>query len=148
MAAVDGAGFDATAFREGILTAMQMGAPPDVNDQALFHFPNLLVYNGSADGANVPFDPAGTVTNHAPDPVRVDCAIEYFDAENQPTGGFGLLAPTRISVTMLDDAYAKVKGCAYVVIAGDRYDYRRTEPPVGLFDVGIWTIHFVSPSDS
>jgi hypothetical protein len=95
----------------------------------------------------VPFDPHATVTNVTPAPVKVDCAIEYFDAENQPTD-FGLLAPTRISITMLDDAYEKVKGCAYVVIAGDRYDYRRTEPPVGLFDVGVWTMHFTSPSDS
>jgi hypothetical protein len=147
MAAVDGAGFDAAGFREGILTAMTLGAPPDVNDQALFHFPNQLVYNAVIDGDNVPFDPAATVTNVTPAPVRIDCAIEYFDAENQPSG-FGLLAPTRIAVTMLDDAYAKVAGCGYVVIAGDRYDYRRTEPPVGLFDVAVWTMHFVSPSDS
>lgn len=148
MAAVEGAGFDAAAFREGILTAMQLGAPPDENDQAVFHFPNQLVYNSIVDGANVPFDPTATVTNETPDPVKVDCAIEYFDVENQSTGGFGLLAPTRIAVTMLDDAYEKVKGCSYVVVAGDRFDYRRTEPPVGMFDVGVWTVHFVSPSDS
>ena len=140
-------GFDAAAFREGIAFAMELGAPPIAEERALFHFPNQLVYNGGVDGANVPFDPASTVTNTSPDPVRVDCAIEYFDAENQPTN-FGLLAPSRISVTLLDVDYVKVKGCAYVVVGGDRYDYRRTEPPLGLFDVGVYIMHFASPSET
>ena len=101
----------------------------------------------SADGAALPFDPQATVTRTEPTPVKVDCAIEYFDAENQPTN-FGMIAPSRISVTLLDEDYDRVKECAYVVVHGDRYNYRRTEPPSGLFDVGVYTMHFTAENET
>lgn len=141
------AGFDADGFRDNIRLAMAMGAAPDVENQVAFHFPSQLVYNASADGAHVPFDPAATITRTEPPPVRVDCAVQYVDEENQPSS-FGLLAPSRLIITLLDEEYAKVKHCSYVVAQGDRYDYRRTEPPSGLFDVGVFTMHFTSPSDT
>jgi hypothetical protein len=139
--------FNAAGFRNAIKTAMQMGAPPNEGERATFHFAVQLVYNGSMDGDLVPFDPTATVTSTEPPTVQVDCAIEYFDAEGQPTA-FGLLAPSRIAVTVLDVDYEQVKECSYVVVHGDRYDYRRTEPPNGLFDVGVYTMHFTSNSET
>lgn len=141
------AGFNAAGFRDAIHFAMKMGAPPDQGERATFHFPAQLVYNGSMDGGHVPFDPTATVVSTEPPTIQVDCAIEYFDAENQPTN-FGMLAPSRIAVTVLDVDYDQVKGCSYVVVHGDRYDYRRTEPPSGLFDVGVYTMHFTSQSET
>jgi hypothetical protein len=142
------AGFNAAEFRDAIHFAMQLGAAPDAGERVTFHLPKQLVYNTVAvDGANVPFDPAATVTMTSPDPILVDCAVEYFDSENQPTN-FGLMAPTRLAVTLLDVDYEQVKECAYVVVHGDRYDYRRTEPPAGLFDVGLYTMHFTSQSET
>ena len=146
MAGAD-AGFDAREFRDAIHFAMRMGAAPGSDDQVTFHFPSQLVYNTNVDGANVPFDPAATVTSSTPAPVRVDCAVEYFDVENQPTS-FGLLAPSRLTITLLDVDYEQVKECSYVVVHGDRYDYRRTEPPSGLFDVGLFTMHFTAQSET
>ena len=140
-------GFDAAGFRNAIHFAMQMGAPPEDGEQATFHFPGTLVYNGYLDGDQVPFDPTATITSNEPPTVKVDCAIEYFDAENQPTN-FGMMAPSRIVVTVLDEDYRKIRGCSYVVVHGDRYDYRRTEPPSGLFDVGVYTLHFLSQSET
>lgn len=140
-------GFNAAAFRDAIHFAMQMGAPPDAGERVTFHFASQLVYNGSIDGDAVPFDPTVTVTSTEPPTKQVDCAVEYFDSENQPTN-FGLLAPSRIAVTLLDVDYAQVKTCSYVVVHGDRYDYRRTEPPSGLFDVGVYTMHFTSNSET
>jgi len=140
-------GFDATAFRDAISSAMKMGASPIEGERATFHFPAQLVYNGSMDGDAVPFDPAATVVSSEPPAVQVDCAIEYFDAEAQPTA-FGMMSPTRIAVTVLDVDYERVKECSYVVVGGDRYDYRRTEPPNGLFDVGVYTLHFLSQSET
>lgn len=140
-------GFDAAGFRSAIKAAMQMGAPPKEGERATFHFPAQLVYNGSMDGDHVPFDPTATVTSTEPPTIRVDCAVEYLDAENQSTA-FGLMAPSRIAVTVLDVDYERVKGCSYVVVHGDRYDYRRTEPPNGLFDVGVYTMHFTSQSET
>lgn len=140
-------GFNAAEFREAIHFAMRMGAAPETDEQVTFHFASTLTYNLPGDGADVPFDPDATVTRTTPTPVRVDCAIEYYDAENQPTN-FGLLAPTRLTLTLLDEDYEQVKDAAYVVAHGDRYNYRRTEPPSGLFDVGLYTMHFTSESES
>lgn len=141
------AGFNASDFRTQIKFAMQMGAPAVEGEQAVFHFPAVLTYNTLADGDQLPFNPETTVTSQEPTTVKVDCAIDYFDAEDQPTN-FGLLAPTRIAVTLLDEDYVKVKECTYVVVHGDRYDFRRTEPPSGLFEVGVYTMHFTSRNET
>lgn len=141
-------GFNAAGFRKAIKSAMQMGASPTEGERATFHFAAQLIYNsGNVDGDLVPFDPAATVVSTEPPTVQVDCAIEYFDAEAQPTA-FGLMSPTRIAVTVLDVDYERVKDCAYVVVAGDRYDYRRTEPPAGLFDVGLFVMHFTARNET
>lgn len=139
--------FNAAEFRQAIVFAMTMGAAVDAGERVTFHFPSTLVYAGSADGAQVPFDPDATVVSSTPAPVQVSCAIEYFDAENQPTE-FGLLAPTRLTITLLDDDYDEVADASYVVVHGDRYNYRRTEPPSGLFEVGIYTMHFTSQNET
>ena len=141
------ADFNAAEFRDAIAFAMTMGAAVDVGERATFHFPKTLVYNAPADGAQVPFDPAATVTASEPPAIQVNCAIDYFDAENQPTS-FGLLSPSRLTITLLDEDYAKVKDSSYVVVHGDRYNYRRTEPPSGLFDVGIYTMHFTAQNET
>ena len=140
-------GFSAAEFRDNIRFAMEMGAAIDAGERATFHFPAQLVFNVPADGANLPFDPTASVTRSEPPTVQVDCAIEYFDAENQPTN-FGMIAPSRLSIMLLDEDYEQVKECAYVVVHGDRYNYRRTEPPTGLFDVGIYTMHFTAENES
>lgn len=146
MAGTD-SGFNSLEFRNAIHQAMHMGAAPDPANQVAFHFPSVLTFNAPADGADVPFDPAATVTSTAPPPVRVDCAVEYLDAENQPTP-FGMLAATRLAITLLDVDYEQVKDASYVVVAGDRYNYRRTEAPAGLFDVGLFVMHFIAESES
>lgn len=148
MAGVD-SGFDAAGFREGIHFAMHMGLPPDPDEQITFFFHPTVTNPGSVvvDGANVPFNPAASLTSTPLDPVKVDCAVEYLDAEGQPTS-FGLLAPSRIAVTLLDVDYEQVAGVAYVVAHGDRYNYRRTEPPAGLFDVGLYVMHFTAENET
>lgn len=140
-------GFNADEFRDAIHFAMNLGAAPDAGERVLFMPESVLTYNVAVDGANVPFDPAATVTRTTPSAITVDCAVEYFDAENQPTP-FGPLAPSRVAITLLDVDYDQVKECRYVVIHGDRYDYRRTEPPSGLFDVGLYVMHFTSTSET
>ncbi len=138
----------APGFRRGIKSAMQLAKLSDPDLQPAFYF-NEVVDTGTAsvDDAQVPYDPAIPAGPRPRGPVYVDCAVEYFDAENQPTD-FGLLAPTRIVVTVLDEEYETIKDCDYVVIHGDRYNYRRTEPPVGLFDVGVFSLHFTAESET
>lgn len=138
--------FDAQAFRDGVRFAMDMAAPVEAVDQATFYFPNVLVYNRPVDADNVPFDPASTVTSQPVTPVRVTCAIEYFDADGLPTN-FGTVTPSKITITLLDEEYERVKSCSSVVVGGERYVYQRTEPPLGLFEVGLFTLHFTAEDE-
>lgn len=124
-----------------------MAATPVSDDQVTFHFPSTLVYNTNVDADGRPFDVNATVTQTTPPAIKVPCAVEYFDAESQPTN-FGLMAPSKLKIALLDEDYLKVKGVSYVTLGGDRYNYRRTEPPTGLFDVGIYTMHFTSENET
>lgn len=134
-------GFDANAFRTGIRFAMNMGLPTASDDQPVFYFNATLVYNAPVDDEDVPFDPQATVTRVAPRPVRgIACAIEYVDEQGQEVV-FGNVTAARIKVLLLDEEYAKVKGFDYVVLGGEKYVYKTTEAPLGLFDVGVWTVH-------
>lgn len=135
----------ADRFRAGIRFAMDMALPPEEDQQVTFYFPAQLVYTGPTDDEGIPFDPDTSVTRDQPDPVRVPAAVEYMDANGELTG-FGVVNPSRIAVLLLDEEYAKVKGAAYVMVGGEKYAYRRTEPPTGLFDVGIWRVHFDAES--
>ena len=141
--------FNAAEFREGIRLAMVMGEPPITDEQVLFHFEPQLVYvgGGKVDADGVPFDPNATVQRVTPPAVHVHCAIEYVDVESVPTN-VGYIAPTKIKITLLDEDYEKVKNTTHVTIAGDVYRYRRTEPPTGLFDVGLYALHFQSENET
>lgn len=139
-------GFDSRAFREGIRFVYNMAASPVADEQATFYKPSSLVYNLPTDDDNVPFDPSSTVQRVQPDPIKVPCGIEYFDAEGQDVP-FGVVTVSRVACTLLDEDYRKVKDATYVVIGGDRYLYQRTEPPSGLFDVGLYVMHFKSENE-
>lgn len=144
MAGPNPPGFDPDAFREGIHFAMRMGAPPEADNQATFLFPSRLVFEDASertDAAGVPFDPELPVRRENRDPVRVPCAVEYFDERGQATN-LGDLHATRVLITLLDEDYAQVEDCNAVVLGGDKYLRRRTQPPSGLFDVGLFQIWF------
>ncbi len=138
----------APGFRRGIRTAMQLAKLSDPDLQPAFYW-NPPTTGGAYtyDDVGVPFDPNQKPVKTPVGPEYVDCAVEYFDAENQPTS-FGLMAPSRIVVTVLDEDYVKIDGCDYVVIHGDKYNYRRTEPPTGLFDVGVYSLHFTAEGET
>lgn len=140
-------GFDRGEFIDAIHFVMEMGAPAVPEDQVRFYFPDGLVYNitdtDEVDDDNIPFDPEATVTPTTPDPVQVDCAVEYVDAAGQVTR-VGDVSPSHVRILLLDEDYAQVQGCSYIVIAGERYDYDRTVPPKALFNVGIYEMFFTS----
>lgn len=138
--------FDGSGFRDAIHEVMLMGAPPTESERAKFFWAKTLVYNTPVDDNGVPFDPDATVTSTQPDPVSVPCGIEYFDAQDQPVV-FGSVTASRLAITLLDEDYDKVKGCAWVTVGGERYFYKRTQPPAGLFDVGVYTMHFTAENE-
>lgn len=136
--------FNRAAFVKGIHFAMDMGAPPDSAEQLAFYMPSTLVYNATVDEDDVPFDPrAVPVTAVRPDPIKVPAAVEYADASGVYTD-LGIITPSRINVTLLDEDYRKIKGCVFCILKGVKYMYRHTEAPQGLFDVGIYVLAFVA----
>jgi len=143
-------GFDADAFRDGIRLAFDMGAAPELDQpdqsQVAFHFASQLVYTGPTDGDGVPFDPNSSVTRVVPNAVQVPCGLEYSNVADERTA-FGTVLPSRVKVTLLDEDYAKVKDATYIVVGGEKYVYHHSEMPRGLFDVGLYSITFVSESD-
>jgi len=133
--------FDAAAVREGLRLAMQVGLPPDTDDQPLFVMPTTV--SGDAvnvlDAAGTPFNPSYRPTRSVPATVRVPCAIEYFDGAGK-IESFGLVAPSHVLLTLLDQDFAQVKGFVYVVIGGNKYWFEREFAPLGLVDVGVHQI--------
>jgi hypothetical protein len=141
------ASFDGAAFRDAIRQVMELAAPVNQSDQAVFHFASERSSTAPTDVTGTPFDPSATVTSTAKSSVSLDCVIEYVDIEDDPTH-FGLLSPSKIRILLLDEEYVQVAGCQYVVVAGNKYIYRRTDVPVGLYDVGIYTMHFVAENEA
>lgn len=142
MAAVDGLDFDPDEVREGLWLAMEVGLPVELEEQPVFVFPADTLDTGvERDSQGVPFDWQAGRTKVGEDVTfQVPCAIEYKDEEGQ-TVNFGVVAPARVELTLLDHDYELIKGFSYVIIAGNRYRYLRTQPPIGLVDVGVYIIH-------
>lgn len=140
-------GFDAAAVRAGLRLAMGVGLPPIAADQPTFYFRREITNTTAADDEDVPFDPDARPTLAPAVFKRVPCAVEYRDGEGK-IENFGIITPSRVVLTFLDEDYLQIKGFEYVVIGGDRYWYRRTEPPIGLVSVGVWTIHCTAEDES
>jgi len=150
------AGFDATAFREGILFAMQMGSPPDPALRPRFVFPagvptyeknGVPVTNPRLDRDGNPMDPDIELIQSPGTIVQVPCAVEITkaDAEEVPVGNF---RPTKALVTFLDSDYLQVKGCREMVYNGDRYGFSYVPEALGMFDVGVFTMVFFAIRES
>lgn len=133
------------AFRTGIRFVYNMAAPPLAEEQATFYFPSQLVYNVGTDAEDTPFDPHATVVRTQPPPVKVPCSVEFKDSGGQVID-FGQITPAEVEVTLLDEDYAKIEGCSYMVLRGEKYNYSQTYPPSGLFDVGLYTMSFKAES--
>ena len=133
-------GFNADEVRRGLRFAMTVGLPPLEAEQPTFFFPQEASTTGPADEDAMPFDLTQKRTLGPPRSVRVPCAIEYHDNQGK-IENFGVLVPSKVEITVLDEEYAKIKGFSYVVIGGNRFWYSRTAPPVGLVSVGVYTIY-------
>lgn len=137
-------GFDAKAFRTAIRGVWDMAAPNLPGEQATFFMPQQAVFTAPTDEDDVPFDPAARPDTASPNPpIKISCGVQYFDAAGNLTD-FGYVVPARATIDMFDEDYAKVKGCAFVVLRGEKFNYDHTEFPAGLFDVTIYTLHFIA----
>lgn len=132
-------GFDADGFRDALRFAMNMGASPDEEQQAIFVFPRTVTSTGPTDDRGVPFAPGTPVVRTALKPaVRVACAIEDAASDGDETG-FGSFGEA-IVVTVFDEEWVQIQGFEYVMVGEVRYDYSRLLIPRGLGPVGIYRI--------
>jgi hypothetical protein len=138
-------GFNAARVREGLLIAMNFGLPPEDADQPTFWFPATATITASVDDENVPFDPTVRPTYRRAS-VTVPCAVEYVDAEGK-IENFGVLVRAKVKITLLGDEYEEVRGFEFVTIGGQRYMYKRTEAPLGLGSIPVWTVHCESEDE-
>lgn len=140
--------FDQADFESGIRTAMTVGLSPVIADRPIFVFAGTTTNVAPADSEQVPFDPAATpVVVQGNRITGVICSYEYVDATGQVVD-LGTITPTRLRITMLDAEYQLVRGFDHVLIAGDRYNYRLTQPVVGMVDSAIWIVHCTAEDDS
>jgi hypothetical protein len=142
------ANFDAGAVRAGLRLAMQVGLPVISSDQPTFFKPAVVTGDGShtLDQQGVPFDPTYRPTQTKPAGIKVPCSVDYVDAAGNLVA-MGTVSATGIVLTLLDEDYLKVKGFSYCVIAGIKYNYKRTDVPQGLVSVGIYAIHCLADDE-
>lgn len=119
---------------------MVFGLPSQANDQPTFYMPQTATSTDPLDDEGVPFDPSVTPTYSTLVKKKATCAVEYVDGEGK-VENFGVLVPSKVKLTILDQDYAPVRGFHYVVIQGQKYYYQRTEPPVALGNVDVYTVH-------
>lgn len=140
--------FNADEFRTNIRAVFDIFAPVDTDEQAMFYFPNRLVYGVGTDADDVPFDRTALPVSQQPvAPLRLPCAVEYFDAAGNLTD-FGVMVPSRATITLLDTDYHQIDGTvagtmhfSYVMLRGEKFVYRSTEYPDAIFDAGLYTVH-------
>jgi hypothetical protein len=140
--------FDANAVRAGLRLAMQVGLPVMTADQPTFFMPTTVTADGAhaLDQQGTPFNAAYRPTRVQPAGIQVPCGIDYKDAAGNLVA-MGSVSSTGMVLTLLDEDYATVKGFAYCVVAGIRYNYQRVDRPQGLVSVGIYTVHVLADDE-
>ena len=141
--------FSRAVVEDAIRFAMRMGAAPDPAQRATFLFRQIRTYPSGTilDAEGTPLDPTIRATVTTPDPVTVDCAIEFERAtpEELPTG---VRVPTRLVITLLEAEYRQVRTAVRVRIGRDRYQLSYELPVVGLFDMAVHTLVAYAESET
>lgn len=136
-------GFDATAVRNGLRTAFTVGMPPNTADQATFFKRGTVTTSArpvDQEGISFNADPVHRREHPMLPGIQVKCAVEYMDGTGK-IENFGVIVPSKIVITLLDEEHALVEGFEYVVIRGQRFFYRSTEAAAGLISVGVFKVH-------
>jgi hypothetical protein len=150
--------FPTQDFRNAITFAMQMGEHPDPTRRLIFvkKVAGVTYWrNGSQLGSTPeldrdgnPLDPTVEIRRQDDQEISVDYAVEVTESSTFVDSGVGVLRPTRITITLADGEYAKVKDCREALYNGDRFIYVSEPEAVGLFDVAFHTLIYVAKDDT
>ncbi len=152
------AAFNATAFKNGIKTAMQLGMPGTESERATFYWDSEKTYTSADTRAN-PYDwtSSPTATTSAPDlptSLSVPVAIEFLDAKAASGDTrIGNFDSPRLKVTILDDEYVEITDQNLglpdgMVIDGNTYLIEYWAPPTGLFGVTIYLCYAIARDET
>lgn len=137
-----GSQFNAARFRSAIRNVMTMGLPNSTAEQATFRWTPVRTFDPESP-AHDPYgwtQTATSTTTHAD--VIVPVAVEL---SSRPTGSvetsLGEFDVTWAKLTVLDTDFAFVDGADQVILGGGTYEIQFVEPPQGLFEVTIYTVH-------
>lgn len=132
--------FNAENFRTVIRQTMTMGLSNTVSEQPTFQWKPIKTYvHNDPDGKPYDFTES-PVTDIDHVDVRVPCAVEFVAG---PTEGvpFGAIESANVRLTLLDEDYQQIVGASQVLLGENVYIIKFVEPPTGLFDVTVYTIH-------
>lgn len=141
-----GADFDADLFRSAIVSTMEMGMASGGNpvQECIFKWTDKHTYT-SSDQEGAPYDfaasPATTVTH---EDVKVPVAIELFPSDDKGSSALGELDQVKAAITVLDTYYDQVRTADLISLGHSLYTIDYVAPPVGLFDVNIYTLYVTS----
>ncbi len=141
--------FDPAAFRSAIKDVMNMGLPSATEDRATFRWSAQKTFSKS-DSAGAPLDftvaPVSTVT-HAD--VQVPVAWEFQNRlTDSASNSVGQFDESMVKLTLLDEHFALIQGADIVLLGQNEYVIQFVEPPQGLFEVTIYTIHAQARDES
>ena len=133
-------GFDSKGFRDSIHQVMNLGLPNATADRATFRWTTKNTY-AIEDPVKRPYDwTEGTATTVVKADVQVPCVVEF--QERGPDGtAAGSFDASKAIVVLLDVDYALVAGADQILIKQNVYDVNLVAPPIGLFDVTIYSIY-------
>lgn len=143
--------FSAAKFRQGIKFAMKMGLPGTESERVQFTWKPENTY-AIQDHRSVPYDFTSSATSTVsavdlPASLTVPVAVEFFDSKSAsgetPIGDFDI---SRLKITILDDEYALIIDQNLglpdgVTVDGNDYTVDYFAPPVGLFNVTVYTAY-------
>lgn len=150
--------FDEPAFRSGVLGAMLMGMPEDVDQQLTWVWDRDLTFTPD-DPAGNPYDWAATpVTDNPGNPNEPDVpgqpqtlvvpyALEFTVGPASATT-LGEIDTTRATITVLDADHDRIQTADYAQLGDTRYRIKFDEAPIGLFGVTVWTIHLEAQDET
>lgn len=144
--------FPAETVRNGLLFAMQMGAPNAASERVKFirkdaslryYLNDVEVFppDIKIDRDGRPLNPEIVMVPVEDQEIEVDCAIEIEEvtADETPVGNF---RPVRATVTLMQEEYEQVDGCRELAYNNDRYGYGWEPDSIGLFGMNFHVMIF------